>query len=95
MESFGYSEWSKLDNASKIFPSTWSHKDPKVFRIVCELKDEVDPRLLQAALDDVIEDIPVYKSVLRRGVFWHYLERSDIKPLVEAEETTVCAPIYT
>ena len=95
MKSFGYSEWSKLDNASKIFPSTWSHKDPKVFRIVCELKDEVNSQLLQTALDDVIEDIPVYKSVLRRGVFWYYLERSDIRPLVEAEETTVCAPIYT
>lgn len=95
MKSFGYSEWSRLDNASKIFPSTWSQKDPKVFRIACELEDEVDPEILQAALDGVIEDIPVYKSVLRRGAFWYYLERSDIRPLVEAEETTVCAPIYT
>ena len=41
-----------------------------------------------------IEDYPLYKSVLRRGLFWYYLERSDIKPEVTVESNTVCAPIY-
>ncbi len=69
-------------------------KDPKVFRIACELVEEIKPALLQQALEQAIDDIPVYKSVLRRGMFWYYMERSEIRPEVQAEANTVCAPIY-
>ncbi len=87
-------EWSKLDNASKFFPATSNYRDPKVFRISCELVDEVKPEVLQLALDKTIERFPLYKSVLRRGVFWYYFETSDIRPMVEKETNPVCAPIY-
>lgn len=87
-------EWSRLDNASKIFPATCSHRDPKVFRMACELFEEVDPELLQLALDSTIERFPLYKSVLKRGVFWYYFETSEIHPVVENEINPVCAPIY-
>ncbi|WFA08998.1 hypothetical protein [Tissierella sp. Yu-01] len=40
-------KWKKLDNASKIFPATSNNKDTKVFRLACELYDEVDPIVLQ------------------------------------------------
>jgi NRPS condensation-like uncharacterized protein len=87
-------EWTKLENASKIFPATWSMKDPKVFRLTCELHEAVQPDALQKAVDASLEDFPLYKSVLRRGIFWYYLESSDIKPVVQEESSTVCAPIY-
>lgn len=87
-------EWSKLDNASKIFPATYHQKDTKVFRISCELTELVDPAILQQALDLTMESFPLYKSILRRGVFWHYFEFSDIAPLVEPESKPVCARIY-
>lgn len=87
-------EWSRLDNASKYFAATYSERDEKVFRISCELFEEVDPEILQQALDETIERFPYYKSVLRRGIFWYYLEDSDIRPLVEKEDKPVCAPIY-
>lgn len=87
-------EWTRLDNASKIFPATCSYKDTKVFRLFCELNEAVEPEILQQALDVTIEGFPLYRSILRRGVFWYYLERSDIKPLVEIESNPVCAPIY-
>ncbi|MEN2773918.1 hypothetical protein ABCY62_02475 [Acetivibrio clariflavus] len=87
-------EWSKLDNASKIFPATCSYREPKVFRIACELFEPVDREILQKALDVTIERFPLYKSVLRRGVFWFYFETSDIRPVVEEENSPVCAPIY-
>ena len=70
-------EWSRLDNASKYFPATCSERDPKVFRISCELFEDVEPEILQQALDLTIERFPLYKSVLRRGVFWYYFETSD------------------
>lgn len=87
-------EWTRLDNASKIFPATCSYKDTKVFRISCELYENVDHEILQQALDITLEGFPLYKSVLRRGVFWYYLEKTDIHPVVEIESNPVCAPIY-
>ncbi|WP_010243992.1 hypothetical protein [Acetivibrio cellulolyticus] len=87
-------EWSRLDNASKIFPATCSYRDPKVFRLACELVEDVEPKILQLALNAAIKRFPLYKSVLRRGVFWYYFETSDIQPVVEKETNHVCAPIY-
>lgn len=87
-------EWTRLDNASKIFPATCSYRDTKVFRLVCELNEPVDPEFLQQALNVTLEGFPLYRSVLRRGIFWYYLERSDIYPKVEIESCPVCAPIY-
>lgn len=87
-------EWTRLDNAAKIFPPNTNMLDTKVFRIACELKENIDVFLLQEALDETIEKFPLFKSVLRKGVFWYYLERSNIKALVTLESTPVCARIY-
>jgi hypothetical protein len=87
-------DWVKLDNASKLFPAVRSNRDTKVFRLHCELTEVVDPFVLQQALNKAIESFPLFRSVLRRGVFWYYLEDSDIEPVVELESNPVCAPIY-
>lgn len=87
-------EWKKLDNASKIFPATSSNKDTKVYRIAAELYSEVNPENLQEALDLTLDSFPIYRSILRRGFFWYYLEMSNIYPQVEKETTNPCAPIY-
>jgi NRPS condensation-like uncharacterized protein len=87
-------EWTRLDNAAKIFPPTSNYKDTKVFRFVCELQEEVNPDILQLALDETIENFPLYKSVLRKGVFWYYLESSNIHPTVELESRPICERIY-
>ena len=87
-------KWRKLDNASKVFPATCNNRDTKVFRLACELNDLVEPEVLQHALELTLENFPLYRSVLRRGVFWYYFESSDIKPLVEMENQPLCAPIY-
>ena len=36
------SKWYQLDNAAKIVPSTTGGSDTRVFRITCELMEEVD-----------------------------------------------------
>ncbi|MEE0955164.1 MAG: DUF6320 domain-containing protein [Eubacterium sp.] len=66
--------WYKLDNAAKIMPSTARGSDTRVFRLVCELKEEIDPAVLQEALDAVIEDFPYLNCCLRKGIFWYYLD---------------------
>jgi hypothetical protein len=87
-------EWSRLDNYSKIFPASWSLKDPKVFRLSCELFEAVEPCVLQSALDAAMNDFPLYRYVLRRGLFWYYLESSEMRPEIKLESDPVCAPIY-
>ncbi|MGO1257880.1 MAG: alcohol acetyltransferase, partial [Brachybacterium sp.] len=86
--------WVRLDNASNIFPAARSDADPKVFRMSAELDHEVDPALLQEALDETFERFPLYHAVLRRGVFWYYLQDSDLQPVVEEEVLPSCAAIY-
>ena len=87
-------KWKRLDNAAKIFPSSSSAVDSKVFRLACELEELIDPEILQSALDKTMEKFPFYQSVMKRGIFWYYLEECDIKPVVELEKKAPCRPIY-
>nr|WP_312578495.1 hypothetical protein [Sedimentibacter sp.] len=88
------SEWSKLDNAAKIFPPNSKKSDTKVFRFSCELVEYVDKLVLQQALDITIEAFPLYKSVIKSGLFWYYFEKSDIKPVVSLEDRPPCNPLF-
>jgi len=86
--------WRKLDNAALLFSAASSEKDPRVFRFYCELKSEIIPTKLQEALDRTVEIYPVFLSVMRKGLFWHYLEHSDLWPEVMEEYKAPCGPIY-
>lgn len=88
-------QWSKLDNAAKIFPANSTLRDPKVFRFSCQLFEEIDPAALQLALDKTLTDFPHYRSVLRRGLFWYFLEHSELPAEVEEEHLPLCSPLYT
>lgn len=87
-------EWNRLDNAAKIFPPNSKKSDTKVFRFVCKLNEPVDKKVLQQALDVTIEAFPLYKSVIKSGLFWYYFERSDIKPIVTEEIIPPCSPLF-
>ena len=86
--------WHKLDNAAKIFPPTSSKSDTRVFRFSCELFEEVEQDILQQALDRTMNDFPSFRYVLKRGMFWYYLEQSEIRPIVRIEDTPPCATVY-
>lgn len=86
--------WSRLDNAAKIFPANSTLRDAKVFRFSCQLREAVNPIRLQQALDRTLEDFPHYRSVLRRGLFWYFLEQSALPALVEEENLPLCSPLY-
>src|SRR5699024_5922043 len=86
--------WVRLDNASNIFLAARSETDSKVFRISAEMDHEVGPELLQTALDTTYDRYRLYHAVLRRAVFWYYLQDSDLRPYVTADDKPTCAPIY-
>lgn len=87
-------KWYDLDNAAKIVPSTTRGADTRVFRITCELKEEVDGTLLQEALDKTVPDFPHFASVLRKGLFWYYLDSSNISAIVQPENKPPCSALY-
>ncbi len=86
--------WSRLDNAAIIFPANSGARDSKVFRFFCELKDPVDPCVLQSALDKTVPQFPFFRSVLRKGLFWHYLEDSELPAAAAPEDMPPCSPVY-
>lgn len=88
------SKWRKLDNAATAFPAVTDQNDSRVFRIYCQLKDNVQPDILQAALEKTIKKYPLYQAVLRKGLFWFYLEQREILPKVVKEERPPCSIIY-
>ncbi len=87
-------KWKRLDNAAKIFPSNSSKRDTKVFRFACELYEPVQQAALQTALDETLELFPLYRSILKRGLFWYYLEETELSPLVRIEDRPPCSTIY-
>lgn len=86
--------WIRLDNASNIFLAARNDIDTKVFRFTVKLKESVDPAILQMALTNIYEKYPLFHSVLRRGIFWYYLERSEFNPRVQPETKTPVTHIY-
>ena len=86
--------WRSLDNAAKLFSAASSPKDTRVFRFYCELKEEVKDEILQEALNQTIQKYPVFLSVMRKGLFWHYLEKSELRPVVREEYKEPCSSLY-
>ena len=90
----GYSKWRKLDNAALAFPLVTDKNDTRVFRFYCELKEEIKEETLQKALDRTMEKYPLFRAVLRKGLFWFYLERRDIPAVVKEEAGAPCSGLY-
>ena len=88
------SKWYRLDNAAKIFPPSKNKYDSKIFRFTVSLVENVDKDILNVALTKTLQEYPIFRSVLKRGLFWYYLEESNIKPVVE-EHLRPCSKFDT
>ncbi len=86
--------WYRVDNVAKVFLATLSKRDTKTLRVSCTLKEDIDPDLLQEALLSAIQDRPQVQMRIRRGLFWHYMENTDIIPTVTQEHDRVCPLLY-
>lgn len=87
-------QWSRLDNAAKVFPANSGKADTKVFRFACELTEDVDAEILEEALEKTLKLFPHYNFVMRHGLFWHYFESSDLTPEITQECQRPCRPMY-
>lgn len=82
-----------LDNAAIIYPLGMRYGQMPMFRVSAELRDEVDPCILQLALDFTLKRFPTFSAVVKRGFFWHYLELTNYVIQVEEENDIPCKPI--
>lgn len=87
-------KWYQLDNAAKIVPPTVKGSDTRVFRLTCELYEEVDPGVLQKSLDQAIQEFPLFRCVLKKGLFWYYLEETNLHGTVQPDTEPACLAIY-
>lgn len=54
--------WRRLDNTAKIFPGITNEDLSNVFRVSMVLKEEVDPELLEEALERVLPALEAFAS---------------------------------
>ena len=85
--------WYALDNAAKIYPLSMEHGRMTVFRMSVYLKGAVVPELLQVALHFTIKRFPSFATTLKKGFFWHYLDTSKMRYVIEPESDAPCKPL--
>lgn len=86
-------DWVNLDNAAMIFPSTDSPDINGMFRLSAILKDEVEPEVLQRALNSTVKRFPTISGSVKRGFFWYYNEPCIYPVVVEKESLFPCTRI--
>lgn len=77
--------WMPLDNAALIFPAIRRSNWTNAFRVSATLKDNINPSVLQQAVDDLKPRFPSMYVRLRSGIFWHYLEEIPQPPTVRED----------
>lgn len=77
--------WMRLDNAAKIYPAAISNSWSSVFRLSATLNEQVDPQVLESALDITVRRFPSICARLRKGLFWYYLEQVPKAPKLLSE----------
>lgn len=83
--------WDKLDNTALIFPVIAGEGMTNTYRISVELTEEIQPELLQQALDIIVPKFNVFNVRLRMGIFWYYFEENNKPaPRVTEEELFPC-----
>lgn len=86
--------WYKLDLSAIVYPTLQRRDFSSVYRLSVVLKDEVDPALLQKALDQTLPRFPTYKVAIRKGLFWRYLEPNNRPgPYVMEDIRNPCMPM--
>lgn len=88
-------DWYKLDLSAIVYPTLQRKDFSSVYRLSVLMKEEVDPQLLQEALQRTLPRFPTYKAAIRKGLFWRYLEPNNRPgPFVQEDVKNPCQPMY-
>lgn len=78
-------DWFRLDTAALIFPAIMRKNWSNAFRMSVEMKDDIDPDILQQAVNDLQERFPSFYVRLCRGFFWYYLRKINTQVTVQSD----------
>lgn len=91
-----YLRWQRLDNSAHLFPVIAGERMSNTYRISASLTEDVNPVLLQSALDTLLPLYEPFNVRLRKGFFWNYFEENGRKaPAVRAENGYPCRFIHS
>lgn len=82
--------WFSLDDSAKIYPMSLEHDSMPVFRLSAYMTSDVIPELLQMALTFTIKRYPSFATTLKKGVFWHYLDTTKRRFVIQEENDIPC-----
>lgn len=86
--------WYKLDLSAIVYPTLQRRDFSSVYRLSVVLKEPVKPDILQTAVDIALKRFPTYKTAIRKGLFWRYLEPNDRPgPFVQKDIRNFCMPM--
>ena len=68
-------KWYKLDNAALMYPLVARGESISVFRLAVQLKEKVDPVVLQYAVNDVFPRFPTICGSVKNGFFWPFIDK--------------------
>lgn len=93
-EKAEHRDWYKLDLSAIVYPTLQRRDFSSVYRLSVVLKEEIQPKVLQKALDMTLPRFPTYKAAIRKGLFWRYLEPNDRPgPFVQEDVKNPCQPM--
>lgn len=87
------SNWYKLDNAAKLFPSVTNSDNSSVYRVAAVLTEPVAGDVLQKAVKRTISRYPMLFIRMVRGVFWNYFDSNPEAFIIEEERNSPCSVI--
>ncbi len=88
-------DWYKLDLSAIVYPTLQRRDFSSVYRLSVLLKEDIDPEVLQKAVDMTMPRFPTYKTAMRKGVFWRYLEPNHRPgPFVQPDVKNPCQPMH-
>lgn len=89
----GNPQWLRLDNTANVYTASRKKNWASLFRFSGTLTEPVDPEILQQAVYRTTARFPSFSMRLRRGVFWHYLQRIEGGPPVVPDGCCPCEPL--
>lgn len=86
--------WYKLDLSAIVYPTLQRKDFSSVYRLSVLLKENINPEILQKAVDLTLKRFPTYKVAMRKGLFWRYLEPNNRPgPFVMKDVRNFCLPM--
>lgn len=86
--------WYKLDLSAIVFPTLQRRDFSSVFRISMHLYEDINPDIMQKAIDLSMNRFPTYKSAIHTGIFWRYLEPNNRPgPFLKEDIQNPCMPM--